>query len=70
MPAIMLIADSMFAALRSGILVSAIFLTCSLVIFATFVLLGLSEAVSMPQAFLMRTGAGGVLVMKEKERSA
>ena len=37
---------------------------------ATLTELGFAEAVSMPQAFLMRTAAGGVLVMKEKERSA
>ena len=33
-------------------------------------LLGLPEAVSIPAAFLIRTAAGGVLVMKVKERSA
>mgnify|MGYP000500186252 CR=1 FL=1 len=33
-------------------------------------LLGLPEAVLMPAAFLIRTAAGGVLVMKLKERSA
>ena len=37
---------------------------------ATFSLLGLPEAVLMPAAFLIRTAAGGVLVMKLKERSA
>ena len=69
-PATMLIAASKEAALRSGILVSAIFFTCSLVMEATFVLLGVPEAVSMPHAFLIRTAAGGVFVMKENERSA
>ena len=42
-PAIMLIALSMLAALRSGIFVSAIFLICSLVILPTLVLLGTPE---------------------------
>ena len=40
------------------------------VIFATFFLLGSPEADSIPQAFLMRTAAGGVFVMNVKERSA
>ena len=69
-PAIMLIALSTDAALRSGIFCSAIFFTCSRVIFATLVLFGVPEAVSMPHAFLMRTAAGGVFVTKVKERSA
>ena len=61
-PATMLIAASREAALRSGILVSAILRTCSVVIFATLVLLGTAEAVSIPQAFLIRTAAGGTRV--------
>ena len=69
-PAIMLIAASMLAAFRSGILVSAILRMSSLLMVATFSLLGTPEAFSMLQAFLMRTAAGGVLVMKVKERSA
>ena len=69
-PAIILIAASREPALRSGIFVSAIFFTCSFVSFATFVLLGVAEAVSIPAAFLMRTGAGGVFVMNVNERSA
>ena len=69
-PAIMLMAASSEPALRSGIFCSAIFATCSLVIFATFVLLGTPEPLSMPQAFFRRTAAGGVFVMKENERSA
>ena len=36
----------------------------------TLVLLGVPDAVSIPQAFLIRTAAGGVFVMKLKERSA
>ena len=69
-PAIMLIAASMLAAFRSGILVSAILRTSSLLMVATLVLLGTPEPDSMLQAFLMSTAAGGVLVMKVKERSA
>ena len=69
-PATMLIAASSEPALRSGIFCSAICFTCSRVSFATLVLLGVGDAVSIPHAFLMSTGAGGVLVMKEKERSA
>ena len=52
------IAASKEAAFRSGILVSAIFWTCSLVMVATLFLLGTPEALSMPQAFLMRTVCG------------
>ena len=37
---------------------------------ATLVLLGTPEPDSVLHAFLMRTAAGGVLVMKVKERSA
>ena len=39
-------------------------------IVATLSLFGTPEAVSMPQAFLIRTAAGGVFVMKVKERSS
>ena len=66
-PAIMLIAVSRLPALRSGIFVFAISSICALVIVATFVLFGVPEAVSIPQAYFIRTAAGGVLVMKEKE---
>ena len=68
-PAIMLMAASTLAAFRSGILSSAISRTCALVMVATFVLFGVPDAVSMLQAFLIRTAAGGVFVMKENERS-
>ena len=67
-PAIMLMALSTLAAFRSGILVSAILRTCSLVILATLFLFGTPEALSRPQAFLIRTAAGGVLVIKVNER--
>ena len=66
-PAIMLIAASREPALRSGILSSAISLTCALVMVATLSRLGRAEALSMPHAFLMRTGAGGVFRMKVTE---
>ena len=59
-PAIMLMAASMLAAFRSGILVSAILRTSSLLMVATLVLLGTPEPDSMLHAFLMRTAAGGV----------
>ena len=61
-PAIIAMAASMLAALRSGIFCSAIFRICSPVIVATFVLLGTPEPLSMPHAFLIRTAAGGVFV--------
>ena len=67
---IMDVAVSIEAALRSFILVSAICWHWALVILATFFLLGSPDAVSMPQAFLIRTGAGGVLVINVNERSA
>ena len=69
-PAIMLIAASREPALRSGIFCSAIFVSCSLVILATLVLLGTPEPLLMPHAFLRRTAAGGVFVINVNERSA
>ena len=68
-PLTMLIAASMLAALRSGIFFSAISRTWAWVSWPTLVLFGLPLPDSMPSAFLMRTGTGGVLVMKVKERS-
>ena len=50
-PSIIRIADSMFAAFKSGILVSAISCTCARVTVATFVLLGVPEPFSTPAAF-------------------
>ena len=66
----MLTAASSVAAFRSGILVLAISSAWARVMEPTLFLFGTPEAVSMPAAFLIRTGAGGVLVMKLKERSA
>ena len=64
-PAIMLMADSRLAAFRSFILISAIFWMEALEMVATLVLLGTPEPDSMLHSFLIRTAAGGVLVMKE-----
>lgn len=58
-PAIMLAAASSVFALRSAIFCLAISSTCALVIFATLSLFGFALPLSMPHAFLMRTGAGG-----------
>jgi hypothetical protein len=66
----MLIALSILAAFRSGILSSAIFLTSSLDIFATFSVLGFPEALSSLHAFFSSTEAGGVFVINEKDLSA
>ena len=63
-PAIILIAASMVAALRSGIFSSAISRTCCFVTFPTFTLLGSAEPFSTFAAFASRTEAGGVLVTK------
>ena len=68
-PLTMLIALSSDVQLRSGNLVLAISSTCALVSLPTLTELGLALAVSMPSAFLMRTGAGGVFRMNVKERS-
>ena len=67
-PLIMLTAASREAAFRSGIFCLAISSAWARVMEPTLFLFGTPEAVSMPAAFLIRTGAGGVLVMKLKER--
>ena len=69
-PAIMLIAASTEPALRSGIFISAISRILSLLIVATFVLLGTPDPDFRLQAFLRRTAAGGVFVTKLKLLSA
>lgn len=56
----MLIAASIDAAFKSGILSSAIFCTSALLIVATLVLLGTAEPDLILQAFFNKTGAGGV----------
>ncbi len=69
------IADSRSVVLRSGILVVAMSRSCFCVIFPTLTLFGSLEPepgffwVASPAAFLIRMGAGGVLVMKVNERS-
>ena len=69
-PSIIRIADSTFAAFKSGILVSAISCTCARVTVATLVLLGVPDPFSTPAAFFKRTAAGGVLVMKVNDLSS
>ena len=66
----MLIAASKDAAFKSGIFVSAISFNLSLESVATFVLFGVADAVFKLHAFLIRTAAGGVFVMKLKLLSA
>src|SRR5687767_5540303 len=57
-------------AFKSGILVLAISSCWALVSLPTLVLLGSELALARPAAFLMRADTGGILVMKEKERSS
>ena len=68
-PLMLLMADSTDAALRSGIFCVAISRTCFSVTLPSFSLFGVPEPLAMPAAFLSRTAAGGVLVMKLKLRS-
>src|SRR5699024_8035911 len=65
-PATMLIAASTDAAFRSGIFSSAISWSCAFVIVATLFLFGTPEPDWILHAFLIRTAAGGVFVMKLK----
>ncbi len=69
-PSIMRIAASTSAAFRSCIFDSAISLTCAFVTVATLFVLGSPEPFSTPAAFLSKTAAGGVFVMKSNERSS
>src|SRR5918994_1319596 len=69
-PAIMRMALSRSVAFRSAILISAIFFTCARVTRPTLVRFGLPLPFSTPASFSRRFGAGGVLVMKLKVRSA
>ena len=64
------IAASMEPAFRSGIFISAISRTLSFEIVATLSLFGTPEAFDRPHAFFRSTAAGGVFVIKLKERSA
>src|SRR5919112_4103694 len=69
-PAIIRIALSRSEALRSAILISAIFLTWARVTRPTLVRLGCPLPFSIPASLSRRLGAGGVLVIKVKVRSA
>jgi hypothetical protein len=69
-PSMIFIAASMSRAFRSGILVVAISRTWSLVILPTLSFCGTAEPFCRPAAFLIISGAGGVLVMNVKERSS
>ena len=69
-PSIIRIADSRFAAFKSGIFVSAISCTCARVTEATLVLFGSPEPLSTPAAFFKRTAAGGVFVTKSNDLSS
>ena len=69
-PATMALAASMSLALRSGILISAILVSCSWVSWPTLSRWGTPEPLLMPSSFLMSWAAGGVLQMKVKERSS
>src|SRR5580658_9160090 len=68
-PRMLLIAVSTDAALRSGIFCFAISSTCLAVTLPTLSLFGVPEPLAMPAARFNRIEAGGVLVMKVKERS-
>ena len=69
-PAMIFSAASIELALRSGIFVSAICRSCAAVSVPTLVLCGSLLPLSTPAAFLISSGAGGVLVMKVKDRSS
>src|SRR5215831_15165144 len=74
-PAIVRIAASRSVVLRSGIFMVAISFSCFFEIFPTLTLLGSLDPepgflfVARPAAFLIRIGAGGVLVMNVNDRS-
>src|SRR6266571_3124334 len=69
-PAMIFSAASMVVAVRSGIFVWAISRTWAAVIEPTFSLCGSPLPFSTPAAFLISSGAGGVLVMNVNERSS
>src|SRR5579863_10569790 len=69
-PAMIFSAASIVVAFRSGILVCAMARTWSLVMLPTLVLCGSALPLSTPAAFLISSGAGGVLVMKVNDRSS
>src|ERR1700750_2901377 len=69
-PDTVLIADSSESVLRSGIFSLAISSTCFAVTVPTLLLFGSADPLAMLAARLSSTGAGGVLVMNEYDRSA
>ena len=69
-PSTIFIAASMSLALRSGIFVVAISRTWSLVSLPTLSVCGTPEPLATPAAFLISSAAGGVFVMKVKDRSS
>src|SRR3984957_12344618 len=69
-PAMIFSAASIEVAFRSGILVSAICRTWAAVSEPTLVLCGSALPLSTPAAFLIISGAGGVLVMNVNDRSS
>src|SRR6202012_3014267 len=69
-PAMIFSAASIVVAFRSGILVSAICRTWAAVSEPTLVLCGSLLPLSTPAAFLIISGAGGVLVMNVNDRSS
>src|SRR5271169_2807055 len=69
-PSIVRIAPSRSLALRSLTLVLAISSTWARVTLPTLLLLGIGEPLAAPLALISSTEAGGLLVMKVKERSA
>src|SRR5438874_9598394 len=68
-PRTLLMAASTDAAFRSGIFCLAMSSTCLSVTLPTLSLLGAPEPLAIPAARLTRIAAGGVLVIKVKERS-
>src|SRR3954447_5200475 len=69
-PAMIFSAASIVVALRSGIFDSAMERSWAAVIEPTLVLCGSFDPLSTPAAFLIISGAGGVLVMNVKVRSS
>src|SRR6201987_220458 len=69
-PAMIFSAASIVVAFRSGILVCAMSRTWAAVMVPTLVLCGSALPLSTPAAFLISSGAGGVLVMNVNERSS
>src|SRR5690606_41621719 len=69
-PAMIFSAASTSFALRSAILVSAIWRRASFESFPTLTVCGVPEPLPMPAAFLINSAAGGVLRMKSNDRSS